>query len=357
MSTYYYTLFFVSTFSFAAQKLQSTQIGSTSQKRNPQVKFFLICTALTLILVAGLRYGVGTDFFAYYSLEGAESLWTKIKTFDEPGIALIEWVVCLFTDDPAVVIFAYSFLTILLILRTTYRYTDDFLFVTLLFVFTGCWHGSFNGVRQFLAAAILFAGHRYIYEKKLWKYWLIVFLAASVHISAVVMIVPYFVLNLRFRIRNIILLAVGTWIVSANYDTIFSFIGLLKDSEVILDEYNTTVVNIYRVLVACAPALAVAVIYSFNRPDREESFYINAMIMNAAAMCAAANSAYLARVGIYTNLFTPLALSKLIRLKNKQMERFMKIAIVVLYAVFWYIEVSGSLRLSSFRWVWERAAS
>ena len=40
----------------------------------------------------------------------------------------------------------------------------------MLYIFIGAWHGSFNGMRQYLAAAILFSGHRFIKERKFKEY-------------------------------------------------------------------------------------------------------------------------------------------------------------------------------------------
>ena len=76
--------------------------------------------------------------------------------------------------------------------------------------------------------------------------------------------------------------------------------------------------------------------------------------MNGAAMLATANSAYLARLGIYTGVFLPLALSKLVTFKNRYIEDTIKVVIIVLFFFFWYIEVSGSGNLNSFQWIWER---
>ena len=226
----------------------------------------------------------------------------------------------------------------------------------MLFIFTGVWHGTFNGVRQYLAASVILAGHRLILDKKFWKYLVVVFIAFCFHRSSVIMLIPYFIFRNRVNFRNVLLLLVGTYIVSANYDAIFSFIGFLKDSDMVMGDnaYYGATVNIFRVLIFCAPAVTVTVMYWKKPLDREQTFYYNTLLANAAAMLATSNSAYLARLSIYTNVFTPLALAKLIRFQSKKTEIFIRILVVVLYAVFWYLEISGSEALSEFRWVWER---
>ena len=320
------------------------------------VKVFLFLTAAMLIFVAGCRYYVGTDYGAYYKglTIYAPRLEESIREFDEPGLPLVATIVSWFTDDGAYLVFACSLLTIGLFLTTIYRNENSFLMVSLLFMFLP-WNGTFNGVRQYFAAAVLFAGHRFIYEKKIWKWLLTVFIASCFHITALVMFVLYFLLRNKVSIRNIILLAIGTYIVSANYDSIFSLVGLLKDTDMTsLNTYATTSVNVLRILVSCSPAIACLVLYYKKELTDEQTFYMTSLIIHAAAMVAASNSAYLARIGIYTSPFVIVALPKLCRTNNKMVENILRIGIVCLYAIFCYVEISGSKSLNPFHWIWER---
>lgn len=357
MGAYFITI----AISLAFAGLAEYKQGHTLQheKRLTTGTKILLALALgALIFTAGLRYYIGADYGGYYRWMESDGtlLKRKILELDEPGLHLLAALIRPFTDDGAYFIFACSLITILLFMVPTLKYTDNFFFVMALFIFTGTWHGAFNGVRQFLAAAILFAGHRLIFERKFWKYLLVVFLAFLVHRSAAVGIVFYFIFANRISIINVILLLVGTYLVSANFDAIFQFIGLLKDEEVNIDQitYFSNTVNIFRVLVACAPAVYVIVLYFRKNPDKEKTFYINVLLANAASMLATANSAYLARVNIYTNAFVPLALSKLIKFDNKAKEGLVKVGIIILYAIFWYIDITNSKVLSPFHWIWER---
>ena len=361
MAPYYWTIlavFLLTAFAKIANRSAALQVPEgVSYSRT--AKLFLVIAVAVLVFVAGLRYRVGTDYTAYYrglTLFGGR-LEESLRSLDEPGLPLIATVISWFTDDGAYFIFVCAALTIMLCMMTNYKYTNQFVFVSMLFVFCGNWDGCFNGVRQYLAAAIVFAGHRLIYERKLVKYLLVVFLAFCVHSSAVIMIVPYFVLRNRINARNIILLIIGTAIVFLSYDRVFEFIGFLKDSEgeVGLTNYARTSVNILRTLVGCAPAVLCLVLYAEKKPNVEQTFYINALIIHATGRIATSNSAYLARLGIYTGLFVPLALAKLVKFDNKRLESLTKWGIVALYAIFWYVEISGSSSLSNFHWIWERA--
>lgn len=356
----YYIVTIASLFFAQAASMCDKKFARPRTKQNTITRFFLGAAILVLAVSAGLRYYVGTDFGAYYkglTIYGGR-LRDAVRSLDEPGLPILATIVGWFTEDGAYFVLLCSVLTISLMLIPALKYTDYYVFAVCLFIFTGNWHGTFNGVRQYLAAAIIFAGHRLIIDRKFVKYAIVVFLAFLVHRSAIIMIVPYFILCNRITFKNILLLILGTLVISANYDTIFSFVGLLKDSEINMGDqgYYSTSVNIFRVLVSCAPAIFVLAMYAGKPLSIQQTFCINALIINAAAMIATSNSAYLARLGLYTNVFTPLALSKLIVFKNRTLETIVKIAIVCLYAVFWYIEISQSSSLKPFCWVWERTA-
>lgn len=359
MTPYFLTIILMVIFSAAAQTTRRVDTGNRLLESKPASKVtsaLLIAAVIPLVFTAGFRYEIGTDFNAYYKADEVfgGNVWEKIKTLNEPGISILVAIVNLFTRDRAAYIFTFSLLTIV---PTTYillRRSSNYTVILLLYVFCGCWHGSFNGVRQYLAATVLMLGYRYIQEKKFFKYAITVLIAYCFHSSAIVMLVLYFIMRSKINYRNIFLLALGTLLVSSNYEAIFSFIGVLKDKDVVMDTYATASVNTLRVLANCAPAILAVALYIKKNPDPEQTFYINGLIVNAAAMIAASNSTYLARISIYTTLFIPAGLPKLIRLEDKKMEKLLWGIIIILFAIFWYYEVSTYPSLNHFKWVWER---
>lgn len=352
MTTYYWTIAIAFVFSFFAELFAARAEDLGREKLPTATKVFLFLAAGTLIFVAGFRYYVGTDFGYYYKALRTlpPRLNEAVRTFDEPGFPLLATIVSWFTKDGSVFILICSLITIGLFLLTAYRNEKSYIMITLLFVLEGVWDGTFNGVRQYLAAAILFAGHRLIYDKKLIRWLLVVLLAMCFHVSAIVMATLFFLLRNKVNVRNILLLAAGTYIVAANYDTIFSFVGLLKDSDMTLNGYSTRSVNILRILVACAPAIMALAVAVKKDLTKEETFYTNALVIHGAAMIAASNSAYLARIGIYTSPYVIVALPKLLRVENKYVEMLMRVGVLLLYAIYWYQGIFDSATLANFRW-------
>lgn len=364
MTVYYFTIISVGLLCLLAIYSDQSFVSSSALngesakiKHTAGCKFLFILATGILILVAGLRYRVGTDYWQYTSLyyKYVQNIRESIKSVDEPGINIISWISSKIYNDYATMFFLSSLITIALMMRTIYKNTQHLLFATFIFIFMGVWHGSFNGVRQYLACAVLFCGIKYLEEKKLWKYLIIVLIAFCFHVSAIVMIIPFFFVHRDAKIKNLMLLLIGTVVVLFSYETVFEMVGLLKDDgSTFTSDYATRSVNIFRILVHCAPAVLALILYYNKERTDKENFYINLLFIDAVAMVATSNSAYLTRIAIYTSIYTVIALPNLIKLKDKNFEMVLKCLIIILYFVFWYTDITKTTSLSEFNWIWER---
>lgn len=317
-------------------------------------RVFVGAAALVLVGVAALRWRVGADYWQYVRNYDAykASFFTDLRSFNEPGIKGIAWLVSLVHDEPTVFLGAASILTIALMLWTITRYSIAIGLSYLLFVFVGTWHGSFNGVRQFLACAIVLAGHRFILDRKWIKYLLVVVIAASFHFSALAMLGLYAVPNRRLRLRTV--LVVMATAVAALYasDAALTLLDLVKDDFIVTD-YVMRSIHPLRVAVALLPVLLYWSPGVRTEADGEW-FYRNIAVVHAAVMLAASWSAYMARFGLYTTAFLPLLLPRLIDFPDRRLTFLVRSVVVILYSGYWYIEVSSSSALNSFRFVFYR---
>ncbi|WP_249594890.1 EpsG family protein [Peribacillus frigoritolerans] len=353
MGIYFITILLAYTSAWIAQKVYVNRLNKQEVSIN---KFFVFLTASILVFVAGTRWGVGTDYWQYalnYN-KYIETVGIAILNFDEPGIYLLAKISSLIYDDYTSMFFVSSAITISLIIRTISKYSNMFALSILLFIFMGFWHGSFNGIRQYLACAILFAGHRYIIDRKLIKYIFVVFAASAFHTTALVMFFLYFVPIKKIGIKQIILISIGSIALLYSYNFVFSFIEALRGRPVSSILYITNDVTVFRVAVMFAPILVYFFLTSKNKLDNNDMFYINLLFINAALMLGTSGSAYLARLSIYTNIFATLAFPRLLYIQDKYLEFIIRSLIIFLYAIFWYIDVSGSNTLSNFQWIFNR---
>ncbi len=277
-----------------------TRSGQFIARPDPVAAFLL---ALTLMLVAGFRYRVGVDYMGYYrwKVGSWSEVFQDIVRFQEGGFSFLAKLSRTIYDHGQTLLFVSAVITIGLYTWTIYKFSSSYLLSILLYLFLGHWQGSFNGVRQYLAAAILFAGHRLILDRKLWQYSIVVLAASLFHVSAIVMFFPYFLLNRKANIQQLVLLTVGAIVIRFSYGFVFSLIGSLKDKTMdVTDSYFINGVNVFRILTAFIPVMIYLVLCRKNDLSREQNFYVNALFFHAFSMFASMGSTYLGRVGIFT---------------------------------------------------------
>lgn len=362
MLVYFLTIFIIFLLSFKDNNLSNNLLELNYIKRNNYFSGILktnrFLVFLILALVSGLRYHVGTDYGEYsrgfYIFQNKLKLWNDIITFHEPVLAFVCFVSKFIYNDYATMFMIMALLTVFFNVNTISRYSDSFFIGIMLYIFIGSWHGSFNGMRQYLAAAILFAGHRFIKERKFKEYCLIVFSAMLCHRTALIFFPIFFVSTPKHEIRNLILIFLGMILMAYSYSLFFDIMSELKGSDQTKFAYMRQTVNFFRVAVACVPVILLMMLgpKGFLNPD--DSFYFKMLIVNAAFMVATSGSAYLARVGVYSEIYATIAFPKLINLFPKENRKLFTIIILTCYFIFWFWEVYSRDSLHYFHWIFER---
>lgn len=356
MIVYLVTVFLIMIFSI---NMDRQVIGVDSRGRHiyngkGQLMIFLCIAVLTF--VSGFRWNVGTDFSTYISMYGRlKHDWINmLGLFDEPGIAVLAKISSEIYDSPVIMILLSALITVFLNVITLKKYSVGFQISILFYIFIGAWHGSFNGIRQYLAAAILFAGHRFIYEKKFFKYVAVVLVAMLFHRTAIVMLPVYFLGSKKISLKSISVVAITVLVIRYSYDYLFEVMSFFKGSDQSEYSYMTSDVNAIRILVAFAPLLiAVLARKTAVMRDNETQFYVMMLIINAGFMFGTSGSAYLARVGIYTDMYATLAFPKLIGCFKKESRKMALLLILGLYFVFWVYELYAR-GLLEFSWSFGR---
>lgn len=321
-------------------------------------KICFVIAGILLVMIAGCRYYVGTDFGAYYRqyrlYVGTNRIVRAFIKLDEPGIRIIYTLASAVHDTPGMCIFAVAAVTLGIELSVIYKNTDMIGAALVLFAFT-CWSACFNGVRQDLAAAVLFCGLPALREKNFIKYAIIVFLAFLCHRSAIVMILVYFIVNREVNTKNIILLIAASAVVLVSYDYVFGFVNVVLDHDLTGQEaYWNARVNVLRTASKVAPAVFFMLVYKGKTKTPESNFYLNLLIVHAVVAVVTSNSTALARMSMYTAPFAVIAIVELVKRFPLGIRGLVNMVIAGLYWFMEWYECSKSPALSSFRlkWFW-----
>lgn len=151
-------------------------------------------------LLAGMRYGVGTDFFNYdYNFNIIrQSPWSIILDQKVPwefGFKLLIKILSVFFNN-SMIFFVIAFLTLSLFVITLNKYYNKQNIIIAYSIFIFCFFPqSLNITRQMLAIVIIFYAYNYIFEKKFYQYILLCFLASTIHLTAFIAVPVYFLWN------------------------------------------------------------------------------------------------------------------------------------------------------------------
>ena len=319
-------------------------------------KAVFLC-GLVLVFVSGFRYLVGTDYLTYMSSYRSYSD-SAISWLTQPGVNLVARLAKFIYDDYATWFFIMAMIAIIPVVIMIIKYCDYPELGLFLFVGLGCWHFSFNIVKQCASAAILLCGFQALVKKDFKKWLIICLIASAFHFSALLMIPVFFLVNQRITLKQIIITFGIGFALLFFYDKLFELASFLKQGQNLVEIYGHTrndSVNFIRILVNFAPGL-LALIYrkKLDFEDRSFAVLFNMSLLNMALNIGSMNSIYLYRICCYTNIYNVLFVPAVLkRIKNPD-RAIITLLMMLLYIGFWWHDLSVGTSLSEFHWIFER---
>ena len=331
-------------------------LSSLYGKKNTKTinNILVISCAIILIFVSGFRYCVGTDYLTYTGLY-SQFITDELSFFSQPALGIVARISSFIFNDYATWFFLMAVITIAPVIYIIKRDSISFSISIILYVLLGCWHYSFNIVKQCAAASILLLGYKYIVKRKLLKWCLICLIASFFHISALLMIPLYFLISPKISTKRIMLLMLIGVVIFFFYDELFGLIEILRPGALDIDsEVGQRDVNILRIAVCCAPAILGVIFKShFDQKDKKFAVLFNFSLFNAVLNVGTMFSVYLNRFTIYTNIFNILFIPYLLRPFKKKERIIFLLVLMLLYFVFWYYDISKPDTVD-FQWIFER---
>ena len=173
----------------ACRKKLNSVTGEVEIKVN---KFLYLCSAIPPWLLLSLAK-CGMDYPVYRMMFlRAENISTLLQYYlIEPGFAVLNWMIRLFTDNENIYFGIITFLFLFFIYHGVYKMMKAIHPAWGIFVFNTIFLlQQMNLKRVYLAAAILFWSMSFLVERKYIKYVISVLICCSIHTSAIIMIAP-----------------------------------------------------------------------------------------------------------------------------------------------------------------------
>ncbi len=320
-------------------------------KLKPNIFAFIIPT-LVMILYAGLRNNIGDTIYyvhTYHLLEDGDA----VKPVFGQSAYLFEMFQYLLIKDGveySALIMISSVITIFSFMLLFYNFSVHYAFSVFLFFTMGIYVSTMNGIRQYIATAIILLGAKYIFSSKksdFLKLLPLILLASLFHSSAVILIPIYFLCRRRaWSAPTFISVFIG--VVGLIFISMFlpSFLSILKDTS--YSNYadgwftsgNETGTGLMRVVFNCLPTMLAAV---FSKQIRQfgpfADILINISLVHSAIYILASYNWIFARFAFYTYAFVVLLMAMIfVSIMRDKKYRFLAFILFIVYFAFFVID-------------------
>lgn len=296
-----------------------------------------------------LRKTVGDTFYYMHSfnLMGDDNPVT-IELFFESMFTFFQNIIRNLTDDPQWLVAFSAVFSIPLPFIILYKYCPRFEMAIFMFVAFSYLGGAMNGMRQYMATAIVLLATKYLFSEKktdFIKYAVIILLAYCMHNSAMIMLPLYFVVRRRAWQTSSFLLILGSVVSVVLFDAVLpGFLSAVEQtsfSEYAENGWFTSGQeggsSLIRVLFIAYPL----VIAYLNRErlkmlGRKGDILVNIMFIDVAIYIIAMYNWIFARLAIYLAIyfiiFTVWVINYAVRPKDKSLYVFITVLVYFMYS-------------------------
>lgn len=189
------------------------------QENNNRIKSVCVIATINAIILSSLRdLSIGADTISYRNAFNSNTSlsWQMVfynfyhryitRSFKgDPGYIFIEKIFQILSTNYRWWLFFIACAIFVTTGKYIYRQSSDYLMSwILMFILFFSFYGT-TGLRQTLAMAVVIWSLRYIKERKFIRYLLFVFLASTIHASALCVIPLYFIYRIKFTKKTILI--------------------------------------------------------------------------------------------------------------------------------------------------------
>lgn len=312
------------------------------KKDNKKPLFLFYIVIMTIfIVIAGFRDSIG-DTPMYRHLYEQVIANTVSEGGYEEGFIYFLTVLTKISTDSQFMIFITSFITQGLMIWFLREYSSYFELELFMYVASGYFVTTMNGIRQAMAASIMLLGTKFLIKRKFIPYIILVLLMSTIHSSALIMIPIYFIANNDNWSRNFLQTIIIMMIVALFGGTIMNIVFKLLEGSKFggYSEFDEGGSNIFRTIIATIP-----IILAYIQRDRlrdilpECDIFVNISIINMLVMALSLYNWIFARITFYFAPYTYVLLPYCIKsIEVKEYRRLMYYLFLIGYFGFMYVE-------------------
>lgn len=174
------------------EKSKPEKLKIVISRKRARRDLLILLSVLPPLLVAALRYGIGTDY-SYTYIPRFREIAAGDRGYYEFGFYYFNRIISFFTKDGHWLIVSCAIIIMLLVYRAAFLISKASEFSLLIFYLSYSYFVSFNNVRQSLASAILLLAFECLINKNRIGFIVLVILASSMHQVSFAFIVFIFI--------------------------------------------------------------------------------------------------------------------------------------------------------------------
>lgn len=289
---------------------------------------------------------IADNMAAGYNLLDSDAFTVYSK---ELGFDFYNVIVAFFTSNRYIFILVTTLLIYLLLFFSFKQYLDNyplglFIFMTLWFFFT------FTYLRQVIAASIGFLSIKYLIEKKPYKFFLIVIIAATFHNSALILALLYFMpTRAKYKPSNVVVFMILCLIlgITGLPSSVFNVYEDVTADYLRISQYKE-LENNFRIAYVLEIAFFLFLILGnynlFKLSNRKDMVLLNMMLCFCAVLLLFVKSSNGGRMSWYFMLGVLATISKVIQRSDQR--KFYLCLVIPLFMVL-YLRIYNAWQVTS----------
>ncbi len=312
------------------------------KKVNKLAYIFMLLSVGIIVIVAGLQKGIGdTEMYMHsYNLIAKDP--SSIDFTRDSGFALLNLILTQISPNPQFLVIVVATITHILNIKFFYRYKSYLELEIYIYIASGYFTVTMNGMRQCLAAALLVMCSKYLINGEFKKYAICILIISSIHGSALILIPMYFIVRQEAWSKNVIKLVILAAIGVVFYD-IFSEIlfktleGTQYGDYATFEEGGSSAI---RTVINAIP-LVLAYIKRNELKEKwpESNIFVNMALLNLIFVAFGMWNWIFNRFTLYFQLYNFVLVPFIIKncFKGKE-RRLIYFGFVICYFIFFYRE-------------------
>lgn len=311
---------------------------------------FSIIVAIVLIFVSGMRNGIGDTGMYMHSYRMLAQNPAIPRDGKDLGFTMISLLLIPISSNPQILVFVVALITNLFNVISFNKYKSYLELQVYMYITSGYYIITMNGMRQCLAAALLFMCLPLIIKGKFKAYCILVIIISMFHGSALMLIPIYFIVREEAWSKKMIIFMIFGMACVLLYDVVspIFFKALESTQYAEYSDYDGGGSSFMRVVVNAVPVILA---YLKRKELKilwpESNIFVNMSIINTMFVAAGMFNWIFNRFTLYLQLYNFVLIPFIIKnCFNGKERRLIYIAFLACYFIFFYYEQVIGMNMS-----------